>query len=519
MKLTWHIVLKDLRRLRLPLFIWFLLMVGQLCFYAVISGRIGQADLVWMERMRQGPFLLLRGLMDPVMVFVLAGWLGYEDPLAARDAFWVTRPISGGRLLAAKLIAAGLMFGLLPVLVNLPWWLACSLHPHEIFWAAVLTAAPLLAVAVVGLSWTALTDGFPRYVLWSLVSFGVAGALEKAMALTFLINFPQAGRLLSAMTIALLGQVVVSLVVLCHQFFTRRLVRSVVMMAAGLVAVRVLGSFWSWDATTLFVTTAGPDQPGDERLHLTINAPARYAPRSHFLSVPLTAEGLPDNGFVWMRVRGEWSWDGVVAWKASGNAGGPREADVLRRMMRLPGDNLIPGMDIAGMRLPKQFVERMVHEPAVFRGEAEVYLYECTIAVELPLQEQKVRNENGSFSLSDIRQDGNTLTLDISERSTAITQRGLYLLTGRRSIGQFLLMNRKDGTAVMGRLKHGYDATLNLVGVGAGQWTFKSPAGPEWFKDAVLVSLEFTYPREIKRTIETNDFRVIEVAPAPKAKG
>jgi len=519
MKLIWHIVLKDLRRLRLPLLFWVLLMAGRLVVYAIISGFIGPGNPEWLDYMRQGPTLLLRLTLDPVIVFILVGWLGYEDPLAARDAFWITRPISGGRLLAAKLLGAGLMFGLLPVLVNLPWWIACSLRFNQIAWAALLIAAPLLAVAVIGLTMAALTDGFPRYLLWSLVSLAVVGVVQLGLDLSMSINLPQAGQLFSQLGLALAGVIVVSLIILGYQYLTRRQARAVAMLAIGLVTIRVSINFSTGDLTEGFVARAmrphvGPDQSGDERIRLSVAGAASYYPPGGGLKIPLLVQGLPDNCELSFRARCDWSWNGTQVWAAHGYGGGPSIQDLLRRMLKLPGYTADVAIGLYGMKIPKTLADRTTHEPVAFHADTEVYLLRCSIAADLPLNEQRVRNESGSYSLSQVWPKKDLLSLDISERSGRMLEGGYDLLTGRRGYGHYVLINRADGRVIDGHFDRGSDGPLGLVAVGIAHWTFASPAGPEWFKNAELVLVEYQGERVIARTIETNEFRLVEELPA-----
>ena len=118
MKITWHIVKKDFRRLQVPLVFWALLLVAQI----LIGVRLLHGDgdnLEWFGRL--GLYGNLFFALDLIVTYVLVAMLIHDDPLVGSRVFWLTRPISGARLLGAKLLGIVLMFGVLPVLIWLPW--------------------------------------------------------------------------------------------------------------------------------------------------------------------------------------------------------------------------------------------------------------------------------------------------------------------------------------------------------------------------------------------------------------
>ena len=143
MSLTWHIIAKDLSRMRLAILAWLGLMALKILFYASVSGVFGSPSLPWLIRLGRGPEVPIRGCIEPIIAFVFVGWMVFEDSLAGTDAFWVTRPISGARLLAAKTLGAALLFVLLPVAINVPWWLSCGFGAVQIAHAAIPMACLL----------------------------------------------------------------------------------------------------------------------------------------------------------------------------------------------------------------------------------------------------------------------------------------------------------------------------------------------------------------------------------------
>jgi hypothetical protein len=99
MKLLWHIAWKDFRRLR-----W---LIG--LFAAVIAVKLGLgAGLLWANDDAWFRFLVECGNwvigLEVLLGYALVAALIHEDRTIGASAFWMTRPISGGRLLAAKLL-------------------------------------------------------------------------------------------------------------------------------------------------------------------------------------------------------------------------------------------------------------------------------------------------------------------------------------------------------------------------------------------------------------------------------
>src|ERR1019366_679305 len=117
---------------------------------------------------------ILFGLRVAIGYLMIAA-LMFDDPLVGSTAFWPTRPISGPRLLVAKLLGCLLVFGLLPVLVTLPWWLYCGYGIRQVWEASVDSfwsqATPLAVGFLIG----ALTGSVARFLVWTLVAIAAAG--------------------------------------------------------------------------------------------------------------------------------------------------------------------------------------------------------------------------------------------------------------------------------------------------------------------------------------------------------
>jgi hypothetical protein len=245
MKLTWHIVMKDLRRHR-----WFIAVIA-----AVMAAKIGVGAWVLNTEMggaEFGAYWATRVLGASVISIILEGLLGmlfvaavvHEDPLVGRSNEWWTRPISGARLLGAKITSIGLVLGVMPVVIALPWWVGCGFGGSEIAQAAWSTVAGQLIVVLLALPLAVLTDGFGRFLFWTLAVWFGLGSTQNAGAL---LGENVSSELLEtrfSLAVGLAGIFAVAVTV--HQFLSRRTQRGIVILVVGLVSIFSVQLFWAW---------------------------------------------------------------------------------------------------------------------------------------------------------------------------------------------------------------------------------------------------------------------------------
>ncbi len=342
MNLTWHIVKKDLRCLRWPLALWTLLIATKLGVGVALLTADGTEGLSWFSRMDALTKVLawLEGIS-----FVLVAALIQEDMLVGTSAFWVTRPISGARLLRAKLLGIGLIFGVLPVLVTLPWWLGCGYGLREIAWAALETVGIGAVFVLLGLLWAVVTDGLGRFLMWTLVS--LVAIPTSAVTVGYYVS-----RLHPSLSGELIGtrvgvEVVIAvlgiLIVVVHQFLTRNLWRSIAVIGASSGLIVAVGLWWPWTlgmearwqsfltrrAEATWPEAAEPrgltfavDKAGlvrgsstrpDARVQLRVNYRVQGLPESQWLMPAYVnnytlrwSDGFTDHGWSWFRSGGAW---------------------------------------------------------------------------------------------------------------------------------------------------------------------------------------------------------------------
>lgn len=246
MRLVWHIIWKDVRRLRWQLALWGVVILAQ---YAV-----------WHAERPNDNAGGAKGVTTAVLALwalhLVLGWLLVpqvlaDDPLLEERAAWRTRPISGGRLLTAKLGGIFAMVCLWPSLLTVPWWIEFGFGPGEMLRAVAVNMAGMALLAGLALMVAVLTEGLARFIAWSLV-FVVAAMLG---GLVLAVRMPVAAeRDLSAAVVltraSLAGWLTVATagVVVSLQFLTRRtkLARGLAVGMAFVVSTIVL--FWPWTA-------------------------------------------------------------------------------------------------------------------------------------------------------------------------------------------------------------------------------------------------------------------------------
>lgn len=327
MNLTWHIVKKDLRALRWPIGVWLLCIIAKLLVGVLMLNAGGEEDAEWFKQMENLAMALATG---EVLSFVLVAAMIQEDLMVGTTAFWMTRPISGARLLQAKLLGIGLVFLVAPVLVTLPWWIGCDYGLDEIAWAAAETFAVHALVVLAALLWSAVTDGLGRFVMWTLVTLTVTPMLTAIVS--YYVRHGRTGpvpELVSTRMLLALGIVAVgTCVVLVHQYLTRHTWRSIAVIGVtmGLATLTLALWPWAWNFETrlngyLVGRAAGEwsaaDEPPGLKYTLTgaeFSGRRDRPSRAGTLVTRHRVEGLEESqGFIGYNSQHTWRWpDGTT---------------------------------------------------------------------------------------------------------------------------------------------------------------------------------------------------------------
>lgn len=182
MNLAWHITRKDLRRLTGPLVGFGLVELLKILIGLALRAGDG-VDMAWFSRMEL--YLNLARGAEALMTFLLVGLLVHEDAWVGIHVFWRTRPISNGLLLRSKLLTGVLIFGVLPTLIAVPWWLVCGLGIGDMVGASLEMLGWIAVVVVPASALALISDNLGRYISMAVIGYAL-GAFSLLMGIAYL---------------------------------------------------------------------------------------------------------------------------------------------------------------------------------------------------------------------------------------------------------------------------------------------------------------------------------------------
>lgn len=242
--LTWHMAAKDLRQMAPVTAVWltFVVAAALVVRLAAIPNDVALAGDVrsWMNGMR-----LLQGFLSgsgALLAVLLMAQLVQEDSLIGTEAMWLTRPISSGRLLAAKLLGAAVMLIVAPVVGLVPIWLASGFSVSELASTAWSVVAGQSAMILLAGGLAALTRDLGKFI-FGLVGLTLVGVVRMA----FPIERDLAAEVIESRGVLL--QIFTPAVVVAAggiQYFTRRMRWAWTMLVGGLLMVVAVSVVWPW---------------------------------------------------------------------------------------------------------------------------------------------------------------------------------------------------------------------------------------------------------------------------------
>ena len=241
MKLIWHIIRKDFRHLRLYLAGWLGLLI-----VAPGLAQLGQRiDFYWIG---------LLGLLKIVLLALIVSKLVQSDSPASGTSFWLSRPISGRRLLAAKsfFVAGTLIFPAL--LVEVLFLLVNGATALDVFRSIPQTLFySLLAVAVL-MVLAALTHGLSQMVALGLVFLVVTFLFEVVVVETFgpgnRLDMDPLGRMTlerSKWISSSLCLLAASVIVVCLQYLKRPTRLGYILILSAVLPCILIDKLLTWD--------------------------------------------------------------------------------------------------------------------------------------------------------------------------------------------------------------------------------------------------------------------------------
>ena len=273
MNLTLHMIGKDFRRLHVlfPLVGWWGLVILQgflVATFARLPHFPPPADMMLEFSITLLAWLV--ALLNIGLLVLIVSQLVQQDSTVGSTAFWLSRPVSGTRLLAGKSLFLALTVILPALLIEVLLLLLHGVTLYDtvrsipqivLFHCLVLALLMMLA---------ALTRNLPRLMLVGILAvvglllvqyiFSVffrwlgqdvfqpeQSALMQSIAAVVTRNRWDDSLYFSGLIGFLLFLLVVALVVVCHQYLTRRTKKSMILASSVFPGVLLFMTFWTWD--------------------------------------------------------------------------------------------------------------------------------------------------------------------------------------------------------------------------------------------------------------------------------
>ncbi|MDE2665842.1 MAG: hypothetical protein OXI69_06805 [Acidobacteriota bacterium] len=267
MNLTRHLIANDFRYLRPYLSVWWALLILQ----AVLMGSYAQlfsGERMWLF---SPSFLgLLVAILKLCLLTLIVSEAVRKDATTGTTAFWLSRPISKGRLLASKSLFLALVVLLPDLLVQVVLLLVRGVAPEDTVRSIPQIVLLTLFTIVVLTMLTVLTTSLPRQIFFGIAALVAVPPLWFILFLLFSTSFslvlstlqfpsqdvpvvmpvppPSFSLHLMGMLPVLLG---IAAMVVVHQYLTRRRLRSRILLFSALSLALISIGFWNphWRGT------------------------------------------------------------------------------------------------------------------------------------------------------------------------------------------------------------------------------------------------------------------------------
>ncbi len=247
-----HLIWKDLRHVRVVFGLWLLLLLAQ----GVLIGSgfsVGPGQMLWQIAYT----ILAMGIpvLQGLVLVILIPLLIQDESLVGTTAFWFTRPISRGTVLAAKVLFIVGLLVIPPLVVELLVFLANGIQTRDIVRALpqVLYTSLSLIVPIAALS--TLTRSFARFAIWlvsvwvAVMAFGFVVQFERMIFSmeTFMTDSQNTSLLFSRSIAAGLCGIVGGALVIGNQYLTRRMRTSFVILIVTVASSICVQMLWNYD--------------------------------------------------------------------------------------------------------------------------------------------------------------------------------------------------------------------------------------------------------------------------------
>jgi hypothetical protein len=527
--IVWHLFKLDLHRLRWPLALFSALLVAELISYAAIAGLWQTPNFFWLARLTSGSESTIRVMYQPLFTYLLVGWMTFADSPVEHDAHWITRPVSGEQLFAAKFGGAVLIFVLWPLLLNVLWWWASGCGLREIALSAQGHCLVYFNLVSFALVCAALTGGFPQYILWSFVGMGVYMVLQMMISSRSGLTSGMVG---SRFMVGGLTGAFVALAVAVHQFTTRRHQRSLWLVGGGVMFVGLVSQLWPWD----FIGDdfgPGPERPDAARVQVEPTGPGQLQPEKgrYYVRLPLKLDGLPDHALMSrMSGTGEWSFAGQRVWSSPIEfSDEDLRHQVIGGVLGFKGSPSSADRFVLPLPFSPPLARRATHDPVALRASMELELRFVRLMAELPLHEvvspvgarscaiSQVycgpRRKNTASGLVVPPDAPQVVSLYVTDRFAGGFRQNVSFRSDTR---QYALVNRRTGEFFLRDPVHSGRVSmfiLNQVHVSTEQLVFNT--GTVKLDDLTLAVLSIDRGELVRRDLDVNPVTFVQTVSEP----
>ncbi len=526
MSLTWNIVAKDLRRLQWILVLWAVIMLAGMGLCAI------------QERLDAGTYFsfyvgafVFEWVLLPLFSFGLVMGLILDDPVSDVDAFWITRPISGSRLLGAKATALVLVW-LIPVVLTLPWWVGHGYGAEQVGRAAWQTLGFQVVAGALALPIAVLSPTGGRFMM--NVILVVAGGFIVAALFTVLALLggePVPPGVIHARACIIAGiWIVATAAMTIFQFLGRRTRRSMAVAAVGVAVGLAVARWWTWDfiGESARAANARAITLGFDSAALDANAPDA-APGTEVVGVSFGYGGLAGDeaaAITWIRHRLQWPDDRV---EVAVNVSGTDELGRAAWPLAL-GQAFAPQVRSAFPLAIKPQGERLSAEAPSYSASVDGLIRRFEIVARVPLK-AGLKSSRGGVNVRvnevflDVLTGGLAVSLAESAPSpgTGVWSIPVGAPAEADALLFYFLLNPGDGRSLAGRgtrageaLDVGSVRTFHSVVMfdPSRDWKGGAPGDfREWIKNAVLVEVAARDAGSFHREVEVPILKLRTPAP------
>jgi len=542
MNLVIHQLNKDVRRTRVVLAFWFLLVVLQ---FTLVGWTAKPGDVLM-----QSILPMLSGVLaffNYVLVLVLVPILIHQEPLVGTTAFWFTRPIARGTVLASKALFL-LFLIVLPIMVQSIAFLANGVTVHDVCLAAPELLLSELSWVLVLATLAVLTPSFSRFAIVGAIVLVVFYLCYFVVQMVVLLRNPQAylatpASLNASRTlVSSLFMIGLGLAVVLVQYLARRFTLAISLAIMSVVAAILIGHFWPWNfmkpadplvqdstlssgfsATPTLSSVSTSDQPairgGNPLKEVSGNIFFQQVPKGYVIAVDSINSILKENGKI------------LPTESGSPGIGVFENADANAVELGLGGVPVLNMDDNGRPDEPLFSIDAVAYgryatTPLDYSAALDCTIYKYVARVQLPLV-KGARMDDGSEHLviTDVLYDPKGITINLRHKNVKLE----FAPKGRdgseyaqnQSSPVYLLVNKKRREAIMQKLSYSVP-TLNGVGILINE-PLQVPFGPNdanggtwlgpllnksWLADAVLVRLDLAPVVRFKSEMNIPGFRL-----------